>query len=184
MTTVSRATAAGHAYLDPKARAQAESRLTHELVQLYVLEGFLARLVASDHAAKLVLQGGVPLAAFGTRRPTRDIDFAALDLDNDAEHVLGVVREIVDQTLNDEDGLVFAAAGAASDVIRDEAEYSGLRVSIGVALATARTRFDGDVNVGTRSGLRQTRSKLPGSLAGNLSTLPATRYLWSTRRRS
>jgi hypothetical protein len=148
VTTVSRATTAGHAYLDLKARAKAESRLTDELIQLYVLEGFLARLVASDHAAQLVLKGGVLLAAFGTRRPTRDIDFAALDLDNDAEHVLGVVREIAAQTLKEEDGLVFDGARAAADVIRDEDHYSGVRVSMGAALATARTRFHVDVNVG------------------------------------
>ena len=53
MTPVSRATAAGRAYLDLKAKATAESRLTGELIQLYVLEGFLARLAVSDHAEQL-----------------------------------------------------------------------------------------------------------------------------------
>ncbi len=92
MTPVSRVTAAGRAYLDLKAKAKKESRLTDELIQLYVLEGFLARLAMSAHADKLVLKGGVLLAAFDTRRPTRDIDFAARDLANDTEHILGVTR--------------------------------------------------------------------------------------------
>ena len=45
------------------------------MIQLYVLEGFLVRVTASEHAERLVLKGGVLLAALGTRRPTRDIDF-------------------------------------------------------------------------------------------------------------
>jgi len=136
------------------------------LIQLYVLEGFLARLIASDHAAQLVLKGGVLLAAFGTRRPTRDIDFAALDLDNDAEHVLGVVREIAAQTLKEEDGLVFDGARAAADVIRDEDHYSGVRVSMGVALATARTRFHVDVNVGDSVWPPPNQVEVPRLLGG------------------
>lgn len=148
MTPVSRATAAGRAYLDLKAKARAESRLTDELIQLYVLEGFLARVAMSDHAQQLVLKGGVLLAAFGTRRPTRDIDFAARGSANDAEHVLGVVRAIADLTPEVDDGLVFDPGSATAEVIRDEDEYSGVRVSMGVELATARNRFNIDVNVG------------------------------------
>ena len=166
MTPVSRATAAGRAYLDLKAKATAESRLTGELIQLYVLEGFLARLAVSDHAEQLVLKGGVLLAAFGTRRPTRDIDFAARDLYNDAGHVLGVVREIVALTPEKEDGLIFDSSGATADVIRDDDQYSGVRVSMGVALATARTRFHVDVNVGDPIWPAPNHVEIPRLLGG------------------
>jgi hypothetical protein len=43
------------------------------LLQLYVLEGFLARLAASAMRERFILKGGVLLAAFGSRRPTRDV---------------------------------------------------------------------------------------------------------------
>ncbi|QQR99436.1 MAG: nucleotidyl transferase AbiEii/AbiGii toxin family protein [Austwickia sp.] len=148
MKDVSRATAAGRAYLDLKAKARAESRLTDELIQLYVLEGFLARVAVSDHAQQLVLKGGVLLAAFGTRRPTKDIDFAGRDLDNDAQQVLAVLRDIAAGKPQEDDGLVFDADSATAEVIRDDDEYSGVRVSMGVELATARTRFHIDLNVG------------------------------------
>jgi len=166
VTPVSRATAAGRAYLDLKAKATAESRLTGELIQLYVLEGFLARLAVSDHAEQLVLKGGVLLAAFGTRRPTRDNDFAARDLYNDAGHVLGVVREIVALTPEKEDGLIFDSSGATADVIRDDDQYSGVRVSMGVALATARTRFHVDVNVGDPIWPAPNHVEIPRLLGG------------------
>lgn len=148
MKDVSRATAAGRAYLDLKAKAKAESRLTDELIQLYVLEGFLARVAGSEYAQQLVLKGGVLLAAFGERRLTKDIDFASRDLNSDANHVLAVLRDIAVSQPHDDDGLVFDSASATAEVIRDDDEYSGVRVSMGVELASARTRFHIDVNVG------------------------------------
>jgi hypothetical protein len=77
MTPPSRATSAGRAYLDLQKRARAARRPVDEYLQLYVLECFLARLASSHYAERFVLKGGVLLAAFGERRPTRDIDFLA-----------------------------------------------------------------------------------------------------------
>lgn len=148
MSPVSGNTSAGRTYLDLKAKAKKESRLADELIQLYALEGFLARLSVSDYVNKLVLKGGALLAAFGTRRPTKDIDFAALHLDNDAERMLEVIRTIARLSPPAPDGLIFDVAGATAEVIRDKDDYSGVRVSMGVQLATARMRFHVDVNVG------------------------------------
>ncbi len=166
MTTVSRVTAAGRAYLDLKAKAKKESRLTDELIQLYVLEGFLVRLAMSAHADKLVLKGGVLLAAFDTRRPTRDIDFAARDLANDTEHILDVARAILAVAQKDDDGLVFDPGSAVAEVIRDEEEYSGVRVSMNAELATARVRFHIDVNVGDPVWPAPSRVSMPRLLGG------------------
>ena len=55
-------------------------------MQLYVLECFLARLGRSRFADRFVLKGGVLLAAFGERRPTRDIDFQAQAIDRPGHH--------------------------------------------------------------------------------------------------
>ena len=46
-----------------------EGRPTQEMFQLYVLEGFLARLAISEVRDRFVLKGGVLLAAFDSRRP-------------------------------------------------------------------------------------------------------------------
>src|SRR5581483_9742204 len=46
----SRATAAGAAYLDLQKKAREDRRPVDELLQLYVLEGFLARLAESRFA--------------------------------------------------------------------------------------------------------------------------------------
>jgi Nucleotidyl transferase AbiEii toxin, Type IV TA system len=160
-----RDTAAGRAYLDLQNKAHRERRPTDELFQLYALEGFVARLAGSSHRAKLVLKGGVLLAAFGTRRPTRDVDFQATDLSNDADTVLTLVRDIAKVHL--EDGLEFDADDATAVVIRDEDEYSGVRVTLGGRLSQARIRFHVDVNVGDPVWPEPQEVHLPRLLGGD-----------------
>ena len=87
-----RATVAGSRYRDLQNLARRDGRPTDELFQLYVLEGFLDRLGGSSHRERFVLKGGVLLAAYGSRRPTRDIDFAGVHLDNDADDIAACLR--------------------------------------------------------------------------------------------
>lgn len=146
MSSASRSTPAGNAYLDLRKRARADRRPVDELLQLYALEGYLARLATSPRADQLVLKGGLLLAAFGQRRPTRDVDLQAEALGNDAETVRTVVCEIA--RIGQDDGLVFDADEATARVIRDEDAYTGVRVSMQARLATARLHFHVDVSVG------------------------------------
>jgi hypothetical protein len=145
-----RRTRAGRAYLDLQNTARREKRPTDELLTLYALEGFLARLSASPHRDALVLKGGVLLAAFDARRPTRDVDLQARALANDLDAVLAVVRDVAATPLPGDldDGLSFDLASATAQVIRDEEDYPGVRVSLVAGLAPARLTFHVDVNVG------------------------------------
>ena len=77
MSRPTRATSGGRAYLSLQARARSEGRPTGELLVLYVLERFLYRLSVSEHRDRLVLKGGMLLAAFDERRPTGDVDLLA-----------------------------------------------------------------------------------------------------------
>lgn len=141
-----RSTYAGRVYLDLQNLARRTGRPTDELHQLYALEGFLVRLVSSEHADRLVLKGGVLLAAYDTRRPTRDIDFLGQWLSNETESVLALVRSIA--ALPVDDGLTFDLDSATVQTIRDEDDYSGVRVTMTGSLATARLSLHIDVNVG------------------------------------
>jgi hypothetical protein len=126
--------------------ATADGRATDELLALYALEGFLDRLSSSSRADDLVLKGGVLLAAYDTRRPTRDIDLQATHLASDTDTVLAMVRDIA--SVHKDDGLVYDAGNATAEVIRDEDEYSGVRVRLVGHLSRARIPFHVDVNVG------------------------------------
>lgn len=148
MSAISRETAGGRAYLDLQRRAKDTRRNTQELIQLYILEGFLARLAESPVREKLVLKGGMLLAAFGNRRPTRDVDFAGRNIGNDEAAILALIKSVLAVQLSEDDGIEFAPATATSEVIRDEDEYSGVRVGSNANIATSRNRFHVDVNVG------------------------------------
>lgn len=93
--TPSRDTPAGRAYNDLRNLARRQNRDPAEYITLYALEGFLARLAASESASDFFLKGGVLMAAFAERRPTRDIDFAARGFANDIPEVEQRVRSIL-----------------------------------------------------------------------------------------
>lgn len=105
MSTISPGTTGGRAYIDLQRRAKDTRRNTQELIQLYVLEGFLARLAESPVREKFVLKGGVLLAAFGNRRPTRDIDLAGRDIGNDEVTVLALIKSVLTVQLPEVDGI-------------------------------------------------------------------------------
>jgi hypothetical protein len=110
------------------------------------LECFRDRLVHSEFADTFILKGGVLLAVLDARRPTRDIDFAALASENSAETILSAVRKSAAISLDD--GMKFDFNGATAEAIREEDSYSGIRVTLGGTLSRALIRFHVDVNVG------------------------------------
>ncbi len=141
----SHGTLAGSRYLALRALARSSGRPTAELLHLYGLEGFLARVQRSAHRRSLILKGGMLLAAFDLRRPTRDVDLLALHTVNE----VGVVRDLIAGVASVEvvDGLAFEP-GAKAAAIREGDAYAGVRVRLQARLATARLAFHVDVNVG------------------------------------
>lgn len=137
---------AGSRYLALQRLARAQKRATAELLQLYVLESFLRRLIRSRHDERLVLKGGLLLAAFDLRRATRDVDLLALRTDNDPSAVERLVVEIA--SVNVDDGVVFLLDTITAGPIRDDAVYPGVRAVLEARLATARVKFSVDINVG------------------------------------
>jgi len=147
MTRPTRGTPAGRAYLDLQNRARADGRGTQELLTLYVVERWLARLSVSPHAEQFVLKGGMLLAAFDARRPTADLDALARDFANDEATVVTRVVAIANQPVPD-DGVDFRTRTATSRVIREEDVYSGVRIAMDCAIATAIVKLRLDVNFG------------------------------------
>jgi hypothetical protein len=141
-----RATSGGRAYLDLQSLARKSGRGAEDLMRLYALEGLLARLSISRYSAQLILKGGVLLAAYGTRRATRDIDLQARQMANEVNKILIMIQEIA--AVATDDGLVFAAEAATARAIRQDDAYQGVRVDLGCSLASARISLHVDVNVG------------------------------------
>jgi len=139
-------------------------RRVDTLLQLYVLESFLRRLVRSRHDERLVLKGGLLLAAFDLRRATRDVDLVALRITNDPKAVERLVVEIA--SVEVEDGVVFLLDTITAGSIRDGDVYPGVRAVLEARLATARITFSVDVNVGDPVVPAPARTAVPVLLGG------------------
>lgn len=149
MSRPTRDTAAGRAYLDLQNRARREKRGTQELLTMYVVERWLARLAASKYAEDFVLKGGMLLAAFGNRRPTQDADALARNMPADQQSVAARVAEIAGaDSPTFDDGVVFLPETIKTSISRDDALYSGVRVSMNASIATAEVRLKLDINFG------------------------------------
>jgi predicted nucleotidyltransferase component of viral defense system len=139
-----RASKAGLSYLALKRKARAEGRSTDELLQLAALEAFIDRLSTSARARDVVLKGGVLLAAYELRRPTRDVDLSATRVSNDVVSVRALIDEILTEPRDD--GWSYGVSSAQA--IREADVYSGVRVTVPCTLARARIVFHVDVNIG------------------------------------
>jgi len=101
----------------------------------------------SPYAEDFVLKGGMLLASFGTRRPTVDADALARNISSDQETVARRVVEIA--AIEDpDDGVEFLPDTVTTAVIRDDALYSGVRVTMTAQLATAQVKLRLDINFG------------------------------------
>lgn len=158
-------TVAGRTYLALQKKARADGRPTDELLQLFALETFVDRMSTSPAAKDLVLKGGVLLAAYDMRRPTRDVDVSARGQSNSVEATTEFVRTILAQERDD--GWMFGAMSGES--IREEDEYSGVRVAVAGELATARITFHVDVNFGDPISPGPTQVAVPRLLGGSIS---------------
>jgi Nucleotidyl transferase AbiEii toxin, Type IV TA system len=119
---------------------------TQEYLIRHTLESFLDRLTRTSHADDFVLKGGVLLAAYGARRPTKDADSNAVHADVTAEHLAQVVRDIAATDVDD--GVVFDLDTISGQEIREQADYPGLRVRVAVSIGPWKGAAAWDVSTG------------------------------------
>jgi Nucleotidyl transferase AbiEii toxin, Type IV TA system len=119
---------------------------TQECLIRHTLESFLDRLTRTSHADHFVLKGGVLLAAYGARRPTKDADSNAVHADVTAEHLAHVVGDIA--AIDVEDGVVFDLDTISVQEIREQADYPGLRVRVAVSIGPWQGAAAWDVSTG------------------------------------
>jgi hypothetical protein len=133
-------------YLGLQQLARSQGRNTQQLFELYIHERFLARLAESQFAERFVLKGGMLLAALDIRRATRDADMLALGLARDEDHLRTITGEILAIPMND--GLNFDPAGISIALIREDADYEGVRLTLPVDLAGAALKLKLDLSFG------------------------------------
>ncbi|MBX9681373.1 MAG: nucleotidyl transferase AbiEii/AbiGii toxin family protein [Gemmataceae bacterium] len=129
-------------------KAKETDRPFQEVLQYFAMERFLYRLARSRHAHRFVLKGALLFTAWGgpSSRTTKDIDFLAR-MDNDVEAVVAVIREVCTQEV-EPDGLAFDAGSGEGEAIKEDADYSGVRVKFLVTLQNARVSMQIDMGFG------------------------------------
>lgn len=129
-------------------KAKETNRPFQEVLQYFAMERFLYRLARSPHAGKFVLKGALLFTAWGApaSRPTKDIDLLAR-MDNTVDAAVAVMREVCGQAV-EPDGLVFDERSVAGEAIKEDADYSGVRVTFLVTLQNARVSMQLDLGFG------------------------------------
>ncbi len=129
-------------------KAKETNRPFQELLQYFAMERFLYRLAQSPHAGKFILKGALMFTAWGgpQSRPTKDIDLLAR-LENAVEAVAALMREVCSRAV-EPDGLVFDVESVAGEAIKEDADYSGVRVTFLVTLQNARVSMQIDIDFG------------------------------------
>jgi hypothetical protein len=112
------------------------------------MERFLYRLGQSKQANQFTLKGALMFTAWGgpASRPTKDIDLLAR-MNNDVESVVAVISEVCQQKVED-DGLIFDVESITGMVIKEDADYSGVRITFLARLQNARVPMQIDIGFG------------------------------------
>lgn len=119
---------------------------TQEYLIRHMLESFLDRLTRTAHAEDFVLKGGILLAAYGVRRPTKDADANAVGVDVTADHLIAVVHDIA--AVEVDDGVVFDLDSISVQEIREQVDYPGFRVRADVTIGPWKGAAAWDVSTG------------------------------------
>lgn len=119
---------------------------TGEYLTRHGLESFLDRLARTAHAQDFILKGGILLAVYGVRRPTKDVDAEAINASVTAAHIERVVRDVA--TVAVDDGVLFDVASISVQEIRERAEYPGLRMRVKAAISDHSITVAWDISTG------------------------------------
>jgi len=114
----------------------------------YIQERFLSRLAVSGYVHQFILKGGFLLLAYSVQkaRPTRDIDFLGVGVSSDRKDLEPIMKEIASMDLDD--GVRFLGDSIKSEVIKEDADYEGVRIRITARIGTARNTIRIDFGFG------------------------------------
>ena len=129
-------------------RAKQTGRPLQELLQYFAMERFLYRLSKSEHGSRFVLKGALMFRVWNAAqsRATRDIDFLAR-ADNEVESITQMFKTVCDQDVTP-DGVLFHGDTVQGIAIKEDADYSGVRVTFKATIQNAQLPMQIDVGFG------------------------------------
>ncbi len=118
----------------------------NSVMRFYMYDRFVERLSKSKYKDNFILKGGFYLSKlFGLdNRSTMDIDTAITKTKFTKENIVKMITEIIN--IDVEDNVKFVIE--KTELIRDEDEYGGLRITINFMLENMRDSFHIDIATG------------------------------------
>ena len=118
------------------------------LVIRYLYERLLYRLSVSQYRDKFCLKGGTLLYAFEKEfpRPTLDIDFLGMKIQNDKNTIEKVFYEII--SIACDDGVKYETGSIETEEITENRVYRGIRISYTARLDSIRQSMKIDIGFG------------------------------------
>ena len=116
----------------------------------YIQERFLYRLSASSFSGKLILKGAllILIKDIERYRPTKDIDFLVKGIDNKPGKIKEIIIEII--KIPSEDGIEFIPDSIESSLIKEGAQYEGVRIGLTAKLGKIIKKISIDLGFGDK----------------------------------
>lgn len=126
--------------------ARGDSAKAQLLIRNYGMERFLARVSLSEHRDNFILKGGMLVSAMVglENRATMDIDTSIRNMPLDTIAAKAMVEEIIAVPVDDNIRFEINDFGT----IMDDAEYSGVRISLNAFLDATRIPLKIDISTG------------------------------------
>lgn len=116
-----------------------------------------------------MLKGGILLAVYGVRRPTKDVDAEAIRTTVTPEVITQVIRDVAEVRVSD--GLVFDLDTMNVREIRDQADYPGLRMRVTAYIGSQKTVVAWDISTGDPIVPSPKPVRVPRILGGEIEML-------------
>ena len=131
--------------------ARGDSAKAQLLIRNYGMERFLERVSLSEHRDNFILKGGMLVSAMVglENRATMDIDTSIRNMPLDTIAAKAMVEEIIAVPVDDNIRFEINDFGT----IMDDAEYSGVRISLNAFLDATRIPLKIDISTGLRQPL-------------------------------
>jgi len=156
--------------------AQNDSGKAQLLLRNYAMERFLERISQSKYRGNFILKGGMLISALVgvNNRATQDIDTTIQNFSLDEPTTRKIIAEIAAIPLGD--NMSFEIKDVSN--IMDEAEYSGLRVSMNAYLE--KTRIPLKVDISTGDAITPRAIEYPFKLMFEQRSIPLMTYSLET----
>lgn len=129
--------------------AKLEDVYYQTILTRYFQERLLYRISQTRYRENFYLKGGALMYAYErfAARPTLDIDFLGIHINNDGKRITEAFREICAVEC-EEDGVTFSADKISAQNITEFKDYHGIRLSIPVTMDTIAQMMTMDIGFG------------------------------------